>query len=151
MCQQCLTNSLVIKREVIPGYSLHLATRGTGQWPEGWFGLIRSNDPTFVFPGPLLPNPLFAYPMGQEPDSMYDTPEFDQHLSALQAFRQALEKSPNFTVPVLYDLFQAIDAAGYPVFQEHLQPDDWLLHQLALGLAEFEAMDDQAKRAQQRQ
>jgi len=57
MCLQCLTKARIIKRDILPGYTLMKATVGHKDWGLGWYGLVQRDDPDFVFPLRPLPDP----------------------------------------------------------------------------------------------
>jgi len=57
MCMQCLAESTLIKKDALPGYNLARATVDADGWPAGYYALIESNDPVFVFAGPLIADP----------------------------------------------------------------------------------------------
>lgn len=63
MCMQCLTKSKIIIEDPIPGYLLTQATVGIEEWPEGYYGLVRCNDPDFVWK---------MKPRAEPPDSSHD-------------------------------------------------------------------------------
>lgn len=58
MCLQCVVESYEVIPNVIPGYSLQIATNDKSEeWPKGHFGLVYCNDPDFVFPFKLTNHP----------------------------------------------------------------------------------------------
>lgn len=57
MCMQCLTKSKMIVEQPIPGYFLVQATVGIEEWPEGYYGLVRCNDPDFIWKTRPRPEP----------------------------------------------------------------------------------------------
>lgn len=55
MCLQCCTDAVTIKENILPGYFLVKASKTyCNDWKEGQLGLVRQNDPDFVWdnPGP---------------------------------------------------------------------------------------------------
>ena len=54
MCLQCVTDAVIIKNGIIPGYTLMKAAKSCDEWKEGQYGLVNSNDPDFIWdnPGP---------------------------------------------------------------------------------------------------
>lgn len=49
MCLQCEAKAKIIKRDILPGYSLMISRSNHPDWPVGHYGLVRCNDPDFVF------------------------------------------------------------------------------------------------------
>lgn len=59
MCMQCLVNSVSVGTDqIIPQYYLLRSTKAAyadpnfEEWPLGWYGFVRKDDPDFVFPPP---------------------------------------------------------------------------------------------------
>lgn len=51
MCLQCVAESKEVIRDIVPGYSLHIGTKDApDEWPVGHYGVVKMNDPLFVFP-----------------------------------------------------------------------------------------------------
>jgi hypothetical protein len=54
MCMQCMTAAETIDQDFLPGYALMIAMEnsavGPEEWPKGHYGLVKINNPTFVFP-----------------------------------------------------------------------------------------------------
>jgi hypothetical protein len=51
MCIQCTTNAKLIFKNIIPGYSLYQATVSVEKWQAGEYGLVRQNDPDYIWVG----------------------------------------------------------------------------------------------------
>ncbi len=49
MCLQCEVDAQCVLREIIPGYQLYISIKDHEEWPKGQYGLVRCNDPDFVF------------------------------------------------------------------------------------------------------
>lgn len=49
MCMQCMTKSVTLKRNIFPGWALVKARETYEDWPAGAYGLLRCNDPDFIF------------------------------------------------------------------------------------------------------
>ena len=56
MCLQCRAKATLIIKEIFPGWQLMKSqvnvqeTASVRGWPFQWFGLVRRNDPDYVFP-----------------------------------------------------------------------------------------------------
>jgi len=74
MCMCCSAKARTIKKDILPGYDLVIATvdvvaysselsvmtrEGVGlSWPKGWYALQRWNDPDIIFEHKPAPDPL---------------------------------------------------------------------------------------------
>lgn len=74
MCMCCSAKARTIKRDILPGYNLLMATvdvqaspseppvltrDGIGlTWPKGWYALQRWDDPDFIWEHKPIPDPL---------------------------------------------------------------------------------------------
>lgn len=98
MCLQCAAKAVVVKANILPGFSLMQSTFDTPQWPLGHYGLVESNDPTFVFAGPLLTDPTFAFSDTDLESSGYYDGYFDAKIEAFneasEVLAEALKSSP---------------------------------------------------------
>lgn len=59
MCEQCLVNPLMFG-EVLPGWYLMRARRKSSMMEVGDWGLVRCNDPDFVWSTSPIPDPTFG-------------------------------------------------------------------------------------------
>lgn len=50
MCLECVTEAETLIEDIIPGYRLTVAMKDAEDWPKGYYGLVRGNDPDFVWP-----------------------------------------------------------------------------------------------------
>lgn len=91
---QCLTESTTIIENIVPGYLLARATKSDEDWPAGHYGVIRMNDPLFVFPE--LPKP---------PTVEEGINDFDKTVCAVEEFGFTLDQGYHFTTACI--------AAGY--------------------------------------
>ena len=64
MCLQCVVDAKAIIRFILSktvscptGWHLYVATKDDEEWPKGYYGLLRMNNPDFVFPLKDLDNP----------------------------------------------------------------------------------------------
>ena len=129
MCQQCITEAEDVTTNLLPGYTLMRARVGSTEWPAGWFGLVRQNDPDFVFPGPLTVDP-FAGLSDEEINARADElapadAVFDAAVRGLQA--------PLATMHAVagYELVTACQLAGYDIARDGTEIAYWLMHYLA--------------------
>lgn len=134
MCKQCLANAVVIKGNIVPGFTLMKATTFTDGWAAGQYGLVESDDPTFIFSGPILADPLAGIPG----DELVKIPSEDPRWSkSLDHMCYAGSIMQNFnTDPVTgWRLVQACILAGF-------NPQDdgdvmyWLVNHMATQLPE---------------
>lgn len=58
MCLQCVVESEIIIEGILPGYFLSQSTKdGDEEWPKGRYGIVKINDPEFVFPADPVKEP----------------------------------------------------------------------------------------------
>ena len=131
MCLQCTAQSVKIVEDVIPGYSLCLATVDTDEWKAGQYGLVESNDPTVIFDGPLERDTT----AGMTDDEINALPDeqnsmLDAFLTAGERFEEQLEMDPNSG----YRLVCACIEAGYRP-KEDGRVAHWLMHHMATKAA----------------
>ncbi|GBG14434.1 secretion system protein E [Novimethylophilus kurashikiensis] len=127
MCLQCLTEARVIAADVLPGYSLLQSTADNPDWPKGWFGLVRQNDPDLIFEGPLYADPT----AGLDDDAVEEQVEsrdFDEFCVAAGRLHQAL--SSMGAMPG-YQLVEACRRQGYNMDRDGHEVAYWLMHHLA--------------------
>jgi len=49
---QCTVDAQPVLWDIVPGYHLFVSTQTVPEepdWPKGWYGLLRQNDPEFIF------------------------------------------------------------------------------------------------------
>ena len=127
MCEQCLAKAIVIKKNILPGFSLMQATTGSDAWPAGFYGLVQVNDPMVVFEGPLLQDPCKGY-TEDELDPMPEYPDgYEEYLEGAQALDKGLRLHPEDG----YRLVLACEAEGFSA-REHGSLGFWLLDFLAV-------------------
>lgn len=127
MCLQCITKAVIVQQDILPGFSLYQAQVDSPEWPKGWYGLVECNDPTVVFPGPLLADPTFGMP--------------DDQLNALPAFPDGYDEFIE-TADTLGEKLVLPAMAGYRIIQASMQLgysdvdhgflQFWLMHHLAI-------------------
>jgi hypothetical protein len=49
MCLRCNVDAKLVIEEVIPGCHLYVSQKDDDDWSKGWYGLVRVNDPDFIF------------------------------------------------------------------------------------------------------
>lgn len=126
MCLQCTTNAIAVVPDVLPGFSLYQAQVGAPAWPEGWYGLVECNDPTLVFPGPLLIDPTASMTDAQLNALPEFPPGYQKFTEAADALGEHLMLPPTDG----YRLTAACMAQGYDNKRDgHLHY--WLLQYLA--------------------
>jgi hypothetical protein len=130
MCLQCTTEAVKILEDVLPGFHLYQAKVDAPEWPAGWYGLVECNDPTIVFPGPLLTDPTFGL-SDEQLSAMKDFPDgYDAFTQAADALGEKL------VLPALagYHIIKASMQLGYSD-AEHGYLQFWLMHHLASKVA----------------
>ncbi len=151
MCLQC--NSLpVYFGKPFPGWTLARARAHDEQWPIGWWGLFRINDPEFVWE--LTPTPSPTWGMSEEQtDAFWERAEWGGVAQADadrddwyrwpvgEAFLEAFASTDPETG---YALISAAISVGYPyddkVFAHWLF--DYLGHYLTTAEMEIDAVSD---------
>ncbi|MBU9199964.1 hypothetical protein KTD31_00925 [Burkholderia multivorans] len=110
MCEQCIAEAVMVVENVIPGFHLMQAARGSRHWKKGWYGLVESNDPTLVFEGPLLPDPTH----GWSDDAINAmSPEVQARLGRYDASVELLEDALVVDARTGYRIVTACIEAGY--------------------------------------
>lgn len=126
MCLQCITHATITAKDVLPGFTLMQSTEHHEDWPKGWYGLVESNDPSIVFEGPLLIDPV----KGMEPDDLDWMPEmpegYDEYDEGAKKLTEALKVDANLG----HRLVEACRQEGYDP-QDHGSVAYWLLNHMA--------------------
>jgi hypothetical protein len=125
MCLQCITKSKVIQKDVLPGFTLRQSTVDHEEWPLGWYGLVEMNDPTFVFPGPLLPDTT----EGHSDEELNDLPDFPAGYNEFCAAADVLAEKLVGDPMSGYRLVDACMQVGYKMDDGHVHY--WLMNFLA--------------------
>jgi hypothetical protein len=129
MCLQCTTQAVTVHPDIIPGFTLMQSKVDSKEWPAGWYGLVESNDPSIVFPGPLLKDPTF----GMTDDQLNALPVFPP---GYQEFTDAADVlGEHLVLPARdgYCLFAACKSVGYSD-AEHGFVHYWLLQHMATAV-----------------
>lgn len=127
MCLQCTAEAELVKSDVLPGYSLYRATKNTSRWPRGWFGLVSSNDPAFVFKGPLLNDPC----AGLTEDDLDAMPEYPEGYDEFCTVANELSRVKIDNLIDAHRFVEACRAAGFDPAVHGTQLGYWLLPILA--------------------
>jgi len=99
MCLQCSTDAKLIIEDVIPGYSLYQAKKNAEGWPEEWYGLVKENDPTFVFPAfgldPDLCDSLTEEQINALPEDSKELKSVEKFDKYVHTYKHLFETDPN--------------------------------------------------------
>lgn len=126
MCLQCDVDAVTLFDTILPGFSLMQAKKNTVEWPEGWYGLVEINDPTVVFPGPLLADPT----AGMTDEQLNALPNLPAGYDEFTAAADTLAEHLILPAMAGYQLATACQARGYnPEKDGYIHY--WLLHYLA--------------------
>lgn len=112
MCLQCVTEAETIIEFPIIGYWLMQSKKGHPDWPEGYFGLVKCNDPDFVWEGEVYYDPLDE----MTDDEIDAIPKGDPLWEKYWAFSEHVDRvEPAFSCrPELgYQFVNACIASGY--------------------------------------
>jgi len=74
---QCVVDAQPVIRNIVPGYHLYVSTKTVSEapeWPKGWYGLLRQNDPEFIFCVDVKDFKLPGTNLDDVYDSFYTTP-----------------------------------------------------------------------------
>lgn len=109
MCLQCIVESEFLF-EPLPGWYLHVARKENDIWPKGEYGLIRSNDPDFIFKTTPFMDPMSGFTddeMNNASQELKD--QQDEWFKKVGEFAEELVTDPRTG----YDLVAAAMVAGY--------------------------------------
>lgn len=138
MCLQCPAEAQTLVADILPGYSLMVARKDTPKWPQGYYGLVRQNDPDFVWPGPLLADPLEDL-SDEEIDAL---PEDDPRFQASDRFHKYTDQieSAFISDPLTgYAFVSACMAAGYDSDRDGSCVLKWFSNLAARRLAQLDS------------
>lgn len=130
MCTQCSAHAVVVKRDVLPGITLMRATKDTKHWPLDWFGLVKFNDPMFVFKGPLRLDPCH----GLSEDDLDWMPEHPEGYDEYATLAEELTNVKLDSLVATHEFVQACLDAGYHPKEHGYKLGYWLGHHLAQQL-----------------
>ncbi len=140
MCLQCITDSATLIPDVLPGYRLQIARTDHPDWPKGYLGLVRSNDPDFVWPYSPIVDPEFT-----DDEEMNALKPGCPELIAWDRFAGHVEIcQPHFkTDPATgYYFVNACESAGWNGFDG--DPVYWFLSRISRALR-WEELPDEVK------
>ena len=104
MCQQCLTNSIVLCR--LGKFSVQEAVVSSDEWKQGTYGLVEVNDPSFYFTVKPRPEPA------DTGDETADTAAFMKWDEEVEAFNNEILSSGSH-VTDFFDLVNESIKEGY--------------------------------------
>lgn len=113
MCLQCTVNAERLGT-VLPGWALYRSHGDDPRWPRGHWGLVRSNDPDFVWETTPTPDPLHDVP-----DDQWEA-FFDANPKGSAAYERTMNfEHPDFDAAIVcepalgWELVQAAIPHGY--------------------------------------
>ncbi|WP_157644021.1 hypothetical protein [Burkholderia ubonensis] len=121
-----MTNAIIIKKNVLPGFDLMQSQQDAQGWPKGAYGLVEINDPTVVFPGPLLKDPT----AGMSDDELNALPEMPAGSDEFDQAAEALGEKLILEAVTGHRLVQACIERGYKPTEDGFL-HFWLLQYLA--------------------
>ena len=110
MCLQCLAKARLVKKDILPGYFLMVSTQNAPGWPKSHYGLVRCNDPDFVWEGRPSPDPyhgLSDHGIESSPKNIHE---------AFHKWSKMVEKTEEAFHGSAMDCYRFVDAckkAGY--------------------------------------
>ena len=139
MCLQCLTKSKVIVKEILPGYCLQKATVGHAEWPKGYYGLVRINDPDFIWKGEPLEDPLYNMPDSEVdalPNKSLLLKKNREYFDRVEQIEKHLVTSmgERLDIMAMYALVKACKKIGYKEKVHGYRVVAWLSHHMALKI-----------------
>ena len=114
-----------LRGDILPGgYILMRSTRDVEGWPKGWYGLVRSNDPDFVWCGRMEPDPL-----GGMTDKEISGCSKRVWNASSRWWRvvEGIEKSFKSDVMTSYDFVSACKRAGYRIKRDGMNVVAWFV------------------------
>jgi hypothetical protein len=130
MCEQCSAETKSYG-EVVPGWSLHQATKDGNFMKKGDFGLINYNDPSIIWPGHLVPIKDPSFEMTPEQlDLMTEEQDikFYEFHNLIYSLRPFFECDPVSGYSIIYSMLQS----GFNPEKHKWMYLDWLVHKMAL-------------------
>jgi len=127
MCLQCLTDAVILKEEILPGYHLMKAMKDAEGWKKDQFGLIRQNDPDFVWDNPG-PEPCAGMP----DEEINNCPEekWDRQTEWQKKVEQ-IEKNFISDPMTCYEFVATCMAVGYDPKKDGFNVVMWFIHYCA--------------------
>ncbi len=133
MCLQCSTDAVSYDKQVIPGWYLMRATKDAWdkepkEWRKDEWGLIKMNDPAFVWTKTPAVDPLFDVPDDKLDNHSFDTPEYKAFNDAVCDLEDAMQVDPMTG----YNLITAAKTDGYDPDVHGYRFSSWLVHRMGL-------------------
>lgn len=124
MCIQCVVES-VHYGEVMPGWHIHRATKHDEEWPQNHWGLVRCNNPDFIWESEPMLDPYHGLSDDEiNMQTLAGNPLFKEWDKRSDEFRDALFCDPKTG----HQLVEDAKAAGYTEADGNLS--DWLFHRM---------------------
>jgi len=144
MCTQCVVDaqfylikpdgSLAEHDELLPGWALFQAKKPGGEMNAGDWGLVRVNDPEFVWRVDPVVDPLEGF-SEDEQESMFEDPEIaasiDTFVNTQDAFAAELMESVEL-ITSAHALIESANKVGYTT--ESGSFEWWLCHRLGVWI-----------------
>lgn len=132
MCEQCVTDCLHYG-QVLPGWYLIRAQKDGNLMKIHQWGLLRCNDPDFVW----TVDPIVDITYGMSDDQVDALPDDQWNLyrkfsNSAEKFEQSLKGD----IRSGYSLYKACLEAGYDPEVDGYNLSHWLLHSLAVRVSE---------------
>lgn len=108
MCLQCVSESITIIDQILPGFSLCLATKPDPRFPK--WGLVECNDPTFMFEVDPISDPWENLTDEEIDSENYDVKKEEEFSKRYEEFKKSFNKVYPTTG---YDLVKACIESGY--------------------------------------
>ena len=128
MCLQCMTEAETVLEFPILGYWLMRATVDHPEWPEGHFGLVKCNDPDFVWEGEIHYDPLDEMTDDEIEALPKDGPEWEKYW-AFAKHIERIEPAFNCRPELGYQFVGACVASGYNI-DEDGYVIDWFISRI---------------------
>lgn len=145
MCLQCVTEAK-FHGDPLPGWALYRATKDSPTWHIGDWGLLRCNDPDFVWAGEFVADPYAGMSDDEIEAASEDVAkEFERHIDAAVAFENATTYGNHPYVSYL--LVDAAMKAGYAPATHGTRFAAWLVDHVARHLATFDGSDETPSRS----
>lgn len=126
MCMQCTADAVLVKADVLPGYSLYQSRQKVRGWPKGYYGLVKSNDPLFVFKGPIMDDPCKGL-TEDDLDVMMEYPD------GYDKYEKAAKQVSNIKLYPLqaHEFIEACKSFGYSPEDHGTEFGFWFINHLA--------------------
>jgi len=133
MCLQCATNAITLIEDVLPGYALMQATKSAPEWGAGEYGLVRCNDPDFVWKSKPICDPTASMADEEIGELTNNDPRW---VAGCQHFEMVTNVEPRFNTSPYegYLLVKACMEAGYDPEKDGTRVISWLMDYLARKL-----------------